>query len=96
MEPAETYKGWMIQSQKVFYVEAWDTNGNYHIAVKNAKTEEEALELAKKWIDRYNSRVSSVFPNDLLVGGMGHSGDFVVSSCGLDLTFLEDAESLET
>jgi hypothetical protein len=56
MEPAEMYKGWIIQSQKVFYVEAWDANGNRHVAVQNAKTEEEALELAKKWIDKYESK----------------------------------------
>ncbi|HLO52290.1 MAG TPA: hypothetical protein VK211_28075 [Kamptonema sp.] len=53
MEPAEMYKGWIIQSQKVFYVEAWDASGNRHVAVQNAKSEEEALELAKKWIDKY-------------------------------------------
>ena len=50
------YKGWIIQSQKVFYVEAWDANGNRHVAVQNAKTDEEALELAKKWIDKYESK----------------------------------------
>ncbi|OCQ96638.1 hypothetical protein BCD67_16140 [Oscillatoriales cyanobacterium USR001] len=56
MEPAEMYKGWIIQSQKVFYVEAWDACGNRHVAVQNAKTEEEALELAKQWIDKYESK----------------------------------------
>ena len=54
MEPADTYKGWILQSQKVFYVEVWDARGNRHVAVQNAKTEEEALELAKKWIDQKN------------------------------------------
>ena len=53
MEPADSYKGWIMQSQKVFYVEVWDSHGNRHVAVQNAKTEEEALELAKKWIDKY-------------------------------------------
>jgi hypothetical protein len=38
-----------MQSQKVFYVEVWDSHGNRHVAVQNAQTEEEALELAKKW-----------------------------------------------
>ncbi len=56
MEPADTYKGWIIQSQKVFYVEVWDSRGNRHVAVQNAKTEDEALELAKKWIDKYESK----------------------------------------
>ena len=56
MKPAETYKHWIIQTQQVFYVEVWDSNGHHYIAVRNAKSEEEAIELAKNWIDKYESQ----------------------------------------
>lgn len=53
MKPAETYKRWIIQTQQVFYVEVWDSDGHHYIAVRNAKSEDEAIEMAKRWIDKY-------------------------------------------
>lgn len=59
MKPAEIYKRWIIQTQQVFYAEVWDANGHHYIAIRNAKTEDEALELAKKWIDQYEEEIGN-------------------------------------
>ncbi len=60
MREAETYKRWIIQTQQVFYVEVWDPNGSHFIAVRNAKSEDDAIELAKKWIDKYEAEAGTV------------------------------------
>ncbi|MCT7949506.1 hypothetical protein NG798_06885 [Ancylothrix sp. C2] len=59
MKPAETYKNWILQTQQTFYVEVWDGGGHHYIPVRNAKSEEEALEMAKSWIDNYEEEINS-------------------------------------
>lgn len=59
MKPAETYKNWILQTQKTFYVEVWDASGHHYIPVRNATSEEEALEMAKSWIDNYEEELNS-------------------------------------
>lgn len=51
MSSTEIYKGWIIEARPVFCVQVWSAGGLCIIPVHNAKTEEEALSLAKLWID---------------------------------------------
>ena len=51
MSSPEIYKGWLIEARPVFCVQVWSAGGECIIPVHNAKTEEEALSLAKRWID---------------------------------------------
>lgn len=51
MSSAEIYKGWIIEARPVFCVQVWSAGGECLIPVHNAHTAEEALELAKRWID---------------------------------------------
>jgi hypothetical protein len=48
---AEMYRGWIIEARPVFCVQVWSAAGECVIPIHNAKTEEEALHLAKRWID---------------------------------------------
>jgi hypothetical protein len=51
MSSAEIYRGWIIEARPVFCVQVWSAAGECVIPIHNAKTEEEALHLAKRWID---------------------------------------------
>ncbi|MBW4647707.1 MAG: hypothetical protein KME06_03265 [Kastovskya adunca ATA6-11-RM4] len=51
MSKAEIYRGWIVEARPVFCVQVWSAGGQCMIPVHNAKTEEEALEMAKQWID---------------------------------------------
>jgi hypothetical protein len=51
MSSAEIYRGWIIEARPVFCVQVWNANGECLIPVHNAKTQEEALYLVKRWID---------------------------------------------
>lgn len=51
MNSSEIYKGWIIEARPVFCVQVWSASGECVIPVHNAKTKEEALRLAKRWID---------------------------------------------
>jgi hypothetical protein len=51
MSSPEMYKGWLIEARPVFCVQVWSAAGECIIPVHNAKTQEEALSLAKYWID---------------------------------------------
>jgi hypothetical protein len=51
MSSAEIYRGWIIEARPVFCVQVWSAAGECVIPVHNAKTEEEALLTAKRWID---------------------------------------------
>lgn len=51
MSAPELYKGWLIEARPVFCVQVWSAAGECAIPVHNATTEQEALELAKRWID---------------------------------------------
>ena len=51
MSSPEIYKGWIIEARPVFCVQVWSGGGECVIPVHNAKTQEEALMLAKRWID---------------------------------------------
>jgi len=51
----EIYKGWIIEARPVFCVQVWSAAGPCVIPVHNAKTQEEALVLAKRWIDEQMS-----------------------------------------
>ncbi|MFE1747029.1 hypothetical protein [Coleofasciculus sp. H7-2] len=51
MSSPEIYRGWLIEARPVFCVQVWSAGGECLIPVHNAKTEAEALELAKRWID---------------------------------------------
>ena len=58
MEPADTYKGSIIQSQKVFYVEVWDSDHDTATSlVRTARAQRRKLwNRPKKWIDKYQSK----------------------------------------
>lgn len=51
MSSAEIYRGWIIEARPVYCVQVWCATGECVIPVHNAKTQEEALQLAKNWID---------------------------------------------
>lgn len=51
MSSPEIYKGWLIEARPVFCVQVWSAGGECIIPVHNAKTEEEALIMARYWID---------------------------------------------
>jgi hypothetical protein len=51
MSSPEIYKGWIIEARPVFCVQVWSAAGECAIPVHNAKTAEEALAQAKRWID---------------------------------------------
>ena len=51
MSSTEIYKGWIIEARPVFCVQVWSAGGLCIIPVHNAETEEEALRLARLWID---------------------------------------------
>lgn len=51
MSSAEMYKGWLLEARPVFCVQVWSAAGECIIPVHNAKTSEEALSMAKHWID---------------------------------------------
>ena len=51
MSSAEIYRGWIIEARPVFCVQVWSAAGECVIPIHNAKTEEEALHFAKRWID---------------------------------------------
>jgi hypothetical protein len=51
MSSPEIYKGWIIEARPVFCIQVWSAAGECVIPVHNAKTESEALRLAKRWID---------------------------------------------
>ncbi|HEY9652514.1 MAG TPA: hypothetical protein V6C95_17785 [Coleofasciculaceae cyanobacterium] len=51
MSSAEIYRGWIIEARPVFCVQVWSAAGECVIPIHNAKTQEEALALAKRWID---------------------------------------------
>ncbi|HEY9890787.1 MAG TPA: hypothetical protein V6D37_03060 [Candidatus Sericytochromatia bacterium] len=51
MSEAEIYRGWIIEARPVFCVQVWSAGGECVIPIHNAKTEEEALVQAKRWID---------------------------------------------
>ncbi|HEY9598903.1 MAG TPA: hypothetical protein V6D33_14655 [Cyanophyceae cyanobacterium] len=51
MSSAEIYRGWIIEARPVFCVQVWSAAGECVIPIHNAKTQEEALTLAKRWID---------------------------------------------
>lgn len=51
MSEAEIYRGWIIEARPVFCVQVWSATGECVIPVHNAKTQEEALLQAKRWID---------------------------------------------
>lgn len=51
MSEAEIYRGWIIEARPVFCVQVWSAAGECVIPVHNAKTQEEALLQAKRWID---------------------------------------------
>lgn len=62
MSSPEIYKGWLIEARPVFCVQVWSAGGECIIPVHNAKTEEEALSLAKRWIDM-QSQPENTQPN---------------------------------
>ena len=51
MSSAEIYRGWIIEARPVFCVQVWSATGECVIPIHNAKTQEEALYFAKRWID---------------------------------------------
>jgi hypothetical protein len=51
MSSAEIYRGWIIEARPVFCVQVWSATGECVIPIHNAKTPEEALHFAKRWID---------------------------------------------
>jgi hypothetical protein len=51
MSSAEIYRGWIIEARPVFCVQVWSAAGECVIPIHNAQTQEEALHLAKRWID---------------------------------------------
>ena len=51
MSEAEIYRGWIIEARPVFCVQVWSAGGECVIPIHNAKTQEEALVQAKRWID---------------------------------------------
>jgi len=51
MSSAEIYRGWIIEARPVFCVQVWSAAGECVIPIHNAKTEAEALQTAKRWID---------------------------------------------
>lgn len=51
MSEAEIYRGWIIEARPVFCVQVWSATGDCVIPIHNAKTQEEALLEAKRWID---------------------------------------------
>lgn len=51
MSSAEIYRGWIIEARPVFCVQVWSAAGECVLPVHNATTQEEALRLAKHWID---------------------------------------------
>jgi hypothetical protein len=61
MEPADAKGQLIIQSQKVFYIEVWDSRQTATSLSKMLKTEE-LLELAKNWIDKYESKPGRMPP----------------------------------
>ncbi len=64
MSSPEIYKGWLIEARPVFCVQVWSAGGECVIPVHNAKTEEEALQLAKGWIDMQMDLESPNQPED--------------------------------
>ncbi len=62
MSSAEIYKGWLLEVRPMFCVQVWSAGGDCMIPVHNAKTEEEALQLVKDWIDLQMSPESSPKP----------------------------------
>lgn len=72
MSSAEIYRGWIIEARPVFCVQVWSAGGECVIPVHNAKTEEEALSMAKQWIDQQMApenatkpKPSDPFPTDI-------------------------------
>ncbi len=59
MSSPEIYKGWIIEARPVFCVQVWSATGPCVIPVHNANTQEEALALAKRWIDQQMSPADS-------------------------------------
>ncbi len=72
MSSAEIYRGWIIEARPVFCVQVWSAAGECIIPVHNAKTEAEALSMAKQWIDLQMApenasdlKPSEPFPTDI-------------------------------
>lgn len=64
MSSAEIYRGWIIEARPVFCVQVWSAAGECVIPIHNAKTEAEALQLAKHWINLQMTPRANPQPSD--------------------------------
>lgn len=63
MSRAEIYRGWIVEARPVYCVQVWSAAGECVIPVHNAKTEAEALKIAKHWIDLQMESDRSIHEN---------------------------------